>query len=194
MDIGIYLAVSIWLIYLVVADLRRGEVTNWVTVPPLLGVVAWRVIRGEWVIGVVLVLVLIVAEWPWSAWPLGMAGAALCLPWVIAQDLESVTTVWFVALGLWLIGALGGADVKVVMTMMALFPDAHLGWLLLLVWLGIGLLRLMRRYGRAVPAVLASTLENLARFRPPDGERNPAMPVIALAWLAYVLLSLVERR
>lgn len=178
------LTISAWLVYLALADIRHGQVTNWATVPPLLGAVAWQTVRGEWTAAVLLVLGLFVAEWP-ITWPLGIAGIVAIWPQVTIQGMEATTAVWIVVLVLWLLDVLGGADVKAVMTLMVLFPDPRLAWLLLLAWLGFSLVYVVRRHGRTTPRVLLSTLGKMAHPSR-SGHRSPALPAVAMAGLVYV--------
>lgn len=180
------LLLSGWLVYLALADIRHGQVTNWATVPPLLGAVAWRILRGEWVIGLLLALSLAVAQWP-QLLPLGVVGAMACLPWATLQGVDTALMVWLLALALWLLDVLGGADVKTVMTLITLFPDARLGWLLLLAWGGLSLMYVLQYHGRSAPRVLLSTLWTIGRLqRRPDVHRSPALPAAAIGGLLYL--------
>lgn len=187
---ALYLATSVWLLYLAIADIRRGQVTNWATVPPLLAGVAWQTLRGEWTAIVLLALALFVAEWP-VAWPLGIAGVVAVWPQVAIQGMEATAAVWIVALVLWLLGVLGGADVKVVMTLMVLFPDPRLAWLLALSWLGVSLVYVIGRRGRFTPRRFLSILKERAASSVFEPERySPALPAVALAWSLYLFAYL----
>jgi len=182
------LVVSAWLVYLALADIRHGQVTNWATVLPLLAAVAWQTIRGDWAAAVLLALALVVAEWP-VVWPLGVAGAVAVWPQVAIQGMETTMAVWAAVLILWLLDVLGGADVKVVMALVVLFPDPRLAWLLLLAWLGLSLVYVVRQHGRATIRVLLSTLRGMTAG-PWSGHRSPALPAVTLAGLVYLWLYL----
>jgi len=186
----IRLAVSAWLVYLAVADLRRGEVSNWATVPPLLVATIWRAASGDWTLGVALVVVVVAAECPPTlAGGLLLAGMFLCMGPAIRQGVEAALVVWFGVAALWLVGVLGGADAKAVMTLAALFPGERLGWLLLIAWLGQSLFYVIREHGWRTPRVVASALGALARFRMPESRRRaPALPAVALAGLVCAWL------
>lgn len=180
------LAVSLWLAYLAVADLRCGVVSNWATVPPLLAVVAWRVGTGGWSVGVALALVLIVAQWP-RLWPPVLAGAVVCLAGAVPQGVDVTALAWFALVPLWLLDVLGGADVKAVMTLTALFPDLRLAWLLTLALLAWSLFHLARLRGRETPRALLSTIGAALRLRRPDEVHTCAgLPAVALGGLLYV--------
>jgi hypothetical protein len=178
--VALRLLVSAWLIYLAASDLRRGEAANWATVPPLFAAVAWRVAVGDWILVAALAVVLAVAEWP-QLWSLGVAGAAVSMRWAIPQGVEVVVAAWTALLALWSIGVLGGADVKAMMALAALFPDARLAWMLLVAHLALSLIYLVRRHGRGAPLAVWSVATGA---RSPT--ENPALPAVALAGITYV--------
>ncbi|MGB9619345.1 MAG: hypothetical protein ACPL7K_02910 [Armatimonadota bacterium] len=184
--------ISLWLIIIAILDIRRGEVSNWLTVPPLLAVVAWRMAIGEWYYLLLLALVLLIAEWP-VTWPLGVAAVVGIQPYIVAQGivaqgLESVTIIWLIVLALWGLNVLGGADVKAVMTLSALFPDARLGWLMMLCWWAFSLAMFIRRYGYSSPRVLLSDLVSIVSTGKAghEGHRVPALPALAVAGLVFL--------
>jgi Flp pilus assembly protein protease CpaA len=196
-------ALSIWLVYLAVADLRRGEVTNWATVPLLLAATAWQTLAGGWPLALMLALVLAGSQWAVFAVPsLGLmvlcawAAAPLEPALSLSKGLDVAVWVWALAYLLWQIGVIGGADAKVVMALTAAFPDGRLAWLLLLCWLGLSVVYLLHRHGRRAPQALLQALvlsgvegtQGLVRFRVLEGvgSRCPALPAVALAGLIYV--------
>ncbi|MBN1979879.1 MAG: prepilin peptidase [Anaerolineae bacterium] len=206
------LGLSAWLVTLAVADLRKGEVTNWATVPPLLAVTTWQVLTGGWPLALMLTLILAGAQWPVFAVPsLGLM--ALCAWFATPLGLDVAVWVWICVYILWQIGrvpgrsraavsgcrpklptcperagVIGGADAKVVMTLMALFPDGWLAWLLLLCWFGLSVVYLLHRHGKHAPQALLRATKGLVRFQvlEEEGERYPALPAVALAGLIYV--------
>ena len=181
------LGLSVWLVYLAVSDLRKGEVTNWATVPPLLAVTAWQALTGGWPLALMLVLILVGAQWPAFAVPsLGLM--VLCAWFATPPGLDVAVWVWICAYILWQIGVTGGADAKVVMTLVALFPDGRLAWLLLLCWFGLSVVYLLHRHGRRTPQALLRATKGLVRFQvlEEEGGRCPALPAVALAGLIYV--------
>jgi Flp pilus assembly protein protease CpaA len=211
MGIAARVGLSAWLVYLAVADLRKGEVTNWATVPPLLAVTAWQVLTGGWPIGLALALILAGSQWPAFAVP-SLALMVLCAWFATPLGLDVAVWAWLFVYVLWQVGrvpgrrnaavsgdspklptcpegagVIGGADAKVVMALMALFPDGRLAWLLLLCWFGLSVVYLLHRHGRHAPRALLRA-KGLVRFQvlEEEGGRCPALPAVALAGLIYV--------
>jgi len=190
-SIILYVTVSVWLVWLSIADIRKGEVSNWLTVPPLLLAVAWQTVRGKWAVAFLFALVMIIAEWP-SSWPLGMAGIAGIWRYVVDQGLEATMMSWMVVLILWFLNVLGGADVKAIMTLMVLFPDSRLAWMLLLSGVMVSFLYAIRHHGKNLPRVLWATLGTIHRPVADDVTgKAPAMPVLALAWVTYLFVHIL---
>lgn len=186
------LALSAWLCVLAAQDVRRGEVSNWLTVPPLLAVALVRpLLPGGWPVALALALILVAAQWPRLALP-ALAGLTLCLWWAIPAGLEATVGVWALCFILWRLGVIGGADAKVVMTLTGLFPDGRLAWLLLAAWFlwSVGFLAVRLR-GRA-PRSLLHAAGGLARLPVEEetGTRGPLLPAVALGGLVYLWLYL----
>lgn len=186
-NIILNIIISIWLIIIAIQDIRKSEVSNWLTIPPLLIAVTWRTIHGEWATLLLFILILFISEWP-VAWPLGIAAIVGIWPQIAYQGLETTMVVWIVVLVLWLLNALGGADVKAVMTLTAMFPDSRLAWLILLCWWLLSLIAFVRRYRRSAPRILLATLATLSFVKKPEGHRAPALPALALAGLVFLWL------
>jgi Flp pilus assembly protein protease CpaA len=187
MATALRVGLSAWLVYLAVADLRKGEVTNWVTVPPLLAVTAWQALTGGWPLALMLVLILIGAQWtPLTVPSVGLMAVCSWLSTLVGR--EVVMWAWTFVYVLWLLRVIGGADAKVVMALTALFPDGRLAWLLLLCWFGLSVVYLLHRHGRHAPQALLKATKGLVRLHvsEEEGERCPALPAVALAGLIYV--------
>ena len=181
-----YALISLWLTVIAVMDIRRAEVSNWLTIPPLLVATLWQAAHGGWVILILFVLVLLISEWP-IAWPLGIAAVIGVWPEIAYQGLETTAVVWIVVLILWVLDVLGGADVKAVMTLAALFPDSRLAWLMVICWWALSIVFFLKRYGRSAPRVFAATAVSLPRAKA-EGHRAPALPALSIAGLVFLWL------
>lgn len=186
------LVLSVWLFALAVQDVHRGEVSNWLTVPPLLAVAVVRSLSGGWPLGLALALILMGAQWPWMVVP-ALAGLGLCLWWAVPAGLEVAVGVWALCFFLWRLGVIGGADAKVVMTLTGIFPESRLAWLLLAAWFvwSVGFL-VLRLRGRALEG-LAEAVGDLSRLQVSEerGTRCPMLPAVALGAFVYLWWSLV---
>lgn len=177
--------VSAWLIFLAISDLQNGEAPNWATLPPLFAAVAWRVLVGDWVLGLALFL-LVCSEWFSPALIPLMAALTAVLMWLaIPQGVEVAIAAWAVLIAFGFMGVLGGADVKAMMALTALFPEGELVWLFILVWIAVNTLYLVYQHGMRTPLVVWSVLIGEA-----ESTRNPALPKVAAAGLIYVWLYL----
>ena len=168
---------SAWLVYIAVMDIRKGEVTNWATIPPLLAVTAWQALTRGWPLALMLALILIGAQWTPLAVP-SVGLMVLCAWFATPLGLDVAVYVWMLVYILWQIGVIGGADAKVVMALMALLPDGRLAWLLLLCWFGMSVVYLLHRHGKHTPQALLKATQGLMRLRISEeqGSRCPALP------------------
>jgi Flp pilus assembly protein protease CpaA len=81
-DVWLLPPVAAWLGTMSFSDLRTRQVSNWLTLPPLLGILAWQLAHGRW------------------------------------QVLVPLPVIY----SLWQLGILGGADAKVLMALLGLWP------------------------------------------------------------------------
>ena len=193
-----YLGLLAWLAYVAVADVRRGEVSGWATMPALLSVCLARLLRGEWVLVAMLSLV-IVAGVPLlrRRWPrmqlLSLALTLVCIGPAFRQSLEVAAAVWIACFLMWCMNVLGGADVKVLMLLTGLFPDIRFVYALVPAWLLLSLAFLLVHHRRTSHLAVALSGALLMRSRLPTvtemTDRAPALPAIALAAIAYLWVA-----
>jgi Flp pilus assembly protein protease CpaA len=197
MSLPARLVVTAWLIYVAIADIRKGEVSNWFTVPPLLAVVAWRSLTGGYPVGLALAFFLVGLQWQIMAVP--SIGLMLMDMWLaVPTGLDVAVGMWMLYAILYYLGLLGGADVKVLMTLIAVYPDGRLAWLLLLLWLGVDVIRLIvvrfRRRWSPAPGDTGQSLEGHGLAAKLQLSKKatlvPHLPIIALAGTIYVWLYL----
>jgi len=175
-----------WLGILTSYDLRLRELPHWGTTAPLLLAGLLRLVYppGDaqglalWLArsAMLLLLCLVLGSdftpliWVFSATALVLAVQTrqpallvLVATWIMAL----LWTQW----GIW-----GGGDAKVVMILVALWPELRLvGALLFALFVG-GVLALRQRYGHALPAVLADVLTRLRQGQVPAQEADTAPP------------------
>jgi hypothetical protein len=190
--------VSIWLVYISVKDWREQKVPYYLTTYPFLATVAWKSESGAWVLSVLLVLIMVTAQWS-QTWVVGMAGGLLSLAWAIPQGVAVTTVIWLVAISFWVFGLIGGADAKVVMTLSALFPDDPFWLYLLLAWAVVGLIQRIVVHREATLQKIAASVQALLHYLlryftgratddddaalPDSDVRYPLMPAISIAGL-----------
>ncbi len=181
----------LWLLVVAWQDARKKTVSNWLTVPPLfLSAFLWLA-RGEWSVGIFLVILLIAGEVldrlhlpaALGIGPAGMMAAFLAAN--APQDARLILTVWACAWAAWTLHLVGGADAKVLMALVALFPDPALAALLAAAQVGLSIFHLVRRYrGQAIKVALAGAL---SRPTEEDLAANgvPLLPVYAAAGAVF---------
>lgn len=147
----------LWLSACAWQDVRRREIANWLTVPPLLLVAAWRLLSGDWAAAALLAAVLVASDLPqpWR-WVLATGAAAALFPFGVQQGVEIALLGIFAAWAAWEAGAFGAADAKLLMALLMLFPS-----LALVAWLAaanaaLGLLGLFTRR-KTLPLAVAIT-------------------------------------
>lgn len=180
-------------------DLRRKEVSNWLTLLPLLAAVAWRTAAGEWALLLALALTALFSERALcqgrnpslAAVAFGFLATFFLLP---ASPSYWTLLGWLAAWLMWELHLIGGADAKLMMVLVTVYPDPRM--LFLIVWAkGIaGLVVSAVLHGRrAVRRFVSAAWRVLVARQPPDRETLeqeglPAVFVYTMAGLAYPLV------
>jgi hypothetical protein len=198
------LGVTLWLVILVIQDVRHRRLSHWLTTVPLVGmaIIALGTAVANWLAGgwsrfvadpvaLVLAFIAVLASDTWAA--LVPAVNALVLAWWQGTPAGQVAvTGWLVALALAKAGIWGEGDAKVLMILLALYPDIRLAIAVAAAIIVLGLAMLVRRLGPAFPFLLLMTFRDglAGRFPARTGETGVVvtglMPVIAAGALVYV--------
>ena len=193
------LALVALLIIAAAQDLKTKEVSGWLTLFPLLVTVAWRVASGGWVLLVAFVIIALFSERivcrgrvpALATIVTGLAAVFFFLPgspsyWTLLG--------WLAAWLLWEFNVIGGADVKLMMLLVTVYPDPGMFFLILLAKLVAGFIVPAALHGRLVAKRLfsAAFLVLAARQMPDretlEREGLPAVFVYTMAGVAYVLI------
>jgi hypothetical protein len=202
-DILVRAVATGWLIAVGYQDVRRREVSNWLTLLPLLALVCFRlgsaVVRlassGAWspavaddiAVAAAFLAVVLSDRW-WTFLP--PAAGAVALAGTPAGQL--IVVAWLLALGLAKAGIVGEADGKVVMALLALFPALPLVLCLLTASLLVSLAVLVKRMGAATPVLLRAVVKDglAGGFPARTGASGvaliPLTPVLALGAAVYL--------
>jgi Flp pilus assembly protein protease CpaA len=155
-----------WLLACAISDLRTRTVPTWLTVVPLLGATVWVAWRGAWPLAFLVLTLVALDDLHWRARGFlgGLQGLLLLFTWQLDGLAGLGTGLALLAIWLcWKLGAFGGADAQVLMTLTLLFQPAVL-----------------------LPVALASGLQGLVQWL----RKKPTLPAM-LAMLAGTLLYLV---
>ena len=196
--------VTLWLITLSVFDMRRRQLPHTLTTSPLIvigGLISIRAIASIFGLAVpgqdwdnaaiLLAFAAILLSDTWLAvWPaLATVGSVFLFGTSIGQV---IVITWLLVLGMSKAGILGEGDAKVIMILLALYPDARLGVVLVvtLALVGIGLMLVQLR--AATSLWLLSIARDLLAFKVParTGETGvlnmPLVPLLATGALIYL--------
>jgi hypothetical protein len=196
--------VTLWLITLSVFDVRRRQLPHTLTTLPLIvigGLISIRAVASifglagtgqDWNnAAILLAFAAILLSDTWLAvWPaLAAVGSVFLFGTSIGQV---IVITWLLALSMSKAGILGEGDAKVSMILLALYPDARLGAVLLvtLALVGIGLMLVQMR--AATSFWLLSIARDLLAFKVParTGEVGvlnvPLAPLLAIGALIYL--------
>jgi hypothetical protein len=198
------IVVTLWLIELSILDMRRRQLPHTMTTLPLIvlgGLISIRAVASIFGLSapgqawdnaaILLAFAAILLSDTWLAiWP---AVAAIGSVFVLGTGVGQVIAVtWLLVLGISKAGILGEGDAKVVMILLALYPDVHLGAALLitLALVGAGLMLVQLR--AAMPLWLLSIAHDLLAFKVParTGEAGvlnwPLVPLLTTGALIYL--------
>jgi prepilin signal peptidase PulO-like enzyme (type II secretory pathway) len=117
-----------WLGTSVAYDLRSRQVPALFTIPPLVLSALWRLFQGGWLAVILVVVLILISDFPWTKWRIPLACLATVLALSIPDLSEYIYTllVIFAAWALWEIGATGGADAKIIISLVLLFGNGLL--------------------------------------------------------------------
>jgi Flp pilus assembly protein protease CpaA len=152
-----------WLVTCVVFDLRTRQVPTLLTIPPLVIAALWRLFQGGWSTVILVVALILISDFPWPKWRIPLA----CLATLLALSIPgSSATIYallviFAAWALWEIGATGGADAKLIITLELLFGNGLLFIPIVLVGGFQGLVGLIARK-KTIPYTVAIILGTAA--------------------------------
>jgi Flp pilus assembly protein protease CpaA len=180
-------------------DLKTRRVPHLVTWPLLLAATALRAWMGSWLLPVFL-LALVLVELAPEAWRVlaivMLVGAGQAAAWMLDDPAARLIVPWWcVVYGLWTLHVLGGADARLFMALLALFPDLALvaalwgGFLVAgVAWLVVVYRRLawlpLVQAGRSLSGAHFPSLEELKE------QGRPTTPGLALGALIYLWLIL----
>jgi hypothetical protein len=205
-DMLVRAAVTAWLVAVGCQDLRQREVSNWLTLPPLLGLACfhlgsavvrlvssrtWSPTVADGIAVAAAFLAVVLSDRWWTFVP--PAAGALALAGLAGTSAgQLVVVAWLLALALSKAGIVGEADGKLVMALLALFPDLPLALCLLAASLLASLAVLARRVGAATPVLLRAVVKDglAGRFPARTGAAGvaliPLTPVLGLGAVVYL--------
>lgn len=197
MNIWLAVVCMLWLAWAAWQDVRTKEVSNWLTIPPLFGVALWWLARGEWrVIALLVILVGIVETmdrrhiYPAAAIVLAVSAGA-GVSYMAAAQVRLILIAWSALWAIWVTQKAGGADVKVVMALLALYPDWRLAVLLVAAYVVWSIYYLVRRHGRRALRVALANMFNSPTEEELAASGVPTVPAFAAAGWLYLLSQLV---
>ena len=180
-----------WLLAAAWQDVRKSEVSGWLTIPPLVAGAIWWWWQGEWAVAALLAIIVIVGELLERLHRpavLGIGPVIATAGLLVSGSSRSVAlvlTVWTCAWAAWTLHFVGGADAKVFMALVAFFPEPVLVSLLIAIQVVWSVYHLIRRYkGMAFRVVLT---EMLSRPTAEDLEARgvPLLPAYATAGVVF---------
>lgn len=207
-DIALRLVVSAWLVFASVADVRRRELSHRLsTLPLIVTVVAWGIagvvhVRSSgwngavWdSVAIILAFGTVAASDSWWALLPGVASVGIAF-WLGTEKGLTVSGVWLLWLGLAKAGIVGAGDSKVMMVLIALFPDWLLAVIVAALIVAVGSALLLQRVGPASVFVVLGDVRHLLAGQVParTGEQGilhiPLVPLLAAGAGLYMWLPL----
>ena len=152
-----------WLAICVVFDLRSRQVPAFLTVIPLTLTVLWQLFQGGWSLVLLVVLLIPISDLPQAKWRIPAACAATILVLSISgsYDIVYAMLVVFAVWALWEIGAMGGADSKIIIALVLFFANGLLFIPIVMVGGIQGLVGLIARR-KTIPYTVAITMGMVA--------------------------------
>ena len=156
-------ALLLRLIACVIYDLRSRQVPVLLTLLPLVLAAGWRSLQGGWQMVLLVILLVLISDLPKPSWhiPLACLGTVV----ILAISGSSISLSPFLAtIAVWLAwetGATGGADAKIIITLVLFFAD---GWLFVPIVLVGGVQGLIALFSKqkAIPYTVAISLGTAA--------------------------------
>jgi len=193
-NIWLTIAAAIWLGAMSWQDLKSKEISNWLTVPPVLLVAGWWAWRGEWAVLVLLVALIAITE-VFDRLKLSPVVASSVLPaiavgisYCASEKVTLVLVVWSTIWLAWMVHFFGEADAKVLMALVGYRPDVWLIGFLIGAQVLWSVYHLIRRYRAGALRVAVAN----AGAVPSEGELVrrgvPTMPAYAVAGCLYFFL------
>ncbi len=152
-----------WLSICVVFDLRSRQVPAFLTVIPLTVAGLWSLFQGGWLLVLLVVLLILVSDMPQTKWriPAACASTMLALSFSGSPGTMYAVLVVFAVWALWEIGAMGGADSKIIMALVLFFANGLLFIPIVMVGGIQGLVGLIARR-KTIPYTVAITMGMVA--------------------------------
>ncbi len=144
-------------------DLRTRQVPAVLTIPPLILAALWRLFQGGWQMVLLVIALTLISDLPRLNWRIPLACLASILALSINGAPENIyaTLVIFAAWALWEIGATGGADAKLIISLVMIFGNGLLFIPIVLVGGFQGLLGLVARK-KTIPYTVSIALGTAA--------------------------------
>jgi Flp pilus assembly protein protease CpaA len=154
-----------WLGTCVVFDLHSRHVPALLTIPALVLSALWRLYQDGWPVVILVFALILISDFPWPKWRIPVACLATILALSIPSFEESIYAILviFAAWALWEIGATGGADAKLIISLVLLFGNGLLFISIVMVGGIQGLVGLIARK-KTIPYTVAITLGTAAWF------------------------------
>ncbi len=152
-----------WLSACMVFDLRFRQVPTVLTLVPLALAAVWRFFLGGWVLVLLVAALILISDIPSMKWPIPLATlTALSLLFVSGKaetvyGIMDIAAIW----GIWELKTTGGADAKIIITLVLLFGNGLLNVPILLAGGVQGLIGLVARR-KAIPYTVSITLGTVA--------------------------------
>jgi Flp pilus assembly protein protease CpaA len=126
--IYLWIVILVWLSACVACDLRSRQVPAFLTIPPLVLAAVWQLIQGNWQIILLVLALILISDLPKTTWRISLASLGTLLSISITDQSVMVYAmlVMFGVWTLWEIGASGGADAKIIITLVLIFSNGFL--------------------------------------------------------------------